>query len=145
MEQMYLEDLGHSTEIVLGKRHRVRPIKKRPKRPFRQTARGRGSLSRAGAGAVRVSSAVGAVITNHRVLGPAETRIMITVSLILLALALISVLWPRWIAFPIALFSIWVAASLLIRNYRIYRNRRREKAGFPSVRKGTRKRIDPIM
>lgn len=132
MEQMYVEDLAHSTEIVLGRHDRIRPIKKRPKRPSRQTGSGGGSLSRAGAGAVRVTSAVGAVITNHRVLGPAETRIMISVSLILLTLALISILLPRWVTFPLALFSSWVAASLLIRAYKLYRKRGREKDGFPS-------------
>jgi len=135
MEQMYLDDLGHSTEIVLSKHHRVRPVEKRPRRPLLQLKSGAGSLTRAGAGAVRVSSAVGAAITNQRVLGPAETRIMITVSLIILTLALISVLWPRWVTFPLALFCSWVAASLLIRTYKVYRKRRKEKDGFPSVKK----------
>jgi cardiolipin synthase len=132
MEQMYLEDLSHSTEIVLSKYHRVRPITKRPRRPLFQSTRRGGSLGRAGAGAVRISSAVGAAITNHRVLVPAETRIMTTISLILLTLALISILWPRWVAFPLALFSIWIAASLLIRAYRLYRKRGIEKGGNES-------------
>jgi cardiolipin synthase len=135
MEQMYLDDLSHSTEIVLSRHHRVRPVEKRPRRPLLRSTRGGGSLTRAGAGAVRVSSAVGAAIANHRVLGPAEMRIMITASLILLTLALISILWPRWVAFPLAFFSIWVAASLLIRTYKLYHKRRREKDGFPSAQK----------
>ncbi len=135
MEQMYMEDLSHSTEIVLSKHYRVRPVEKRPKRPLLRARIGGGSLTRAGAGAVRVSSAVGAVITNRRVLGPAETRITIFVSLALLALALISVLWPRWVTIPFALFSIWIALSLLIRAYKLYRKRGREKDGSYSGKK----------
>jgi cardiolipin synthase len=129
MERMYEQDLRHSTEIVLGKHHRVRPIVKKPKRGLFQASRGGGSLTRAGAGAVRVSSAVGAAITNRRVLGPAETKIMITVSLTLLALALVGILLPRWVTTPLALFSTWVAVSLLVRAYRLYRQRGRKKVG----------------
>ena len=131
MEQMYQEDLSHSTEIVLSRHHRVRPVGKRLKRPRLRARSGGGSLTRAGAGAVRASSAVGAAITNRRVLGPAEARLMITVSVVLLILALISVFWPRWVAFPLALFCGWVAVSLLIRAYKLYRKRRRKKPHFP--------------
>jgi cardiolipin synthase len=69
MEEMYLEDLKHATEILLSKRHRVRLAAKRPRRPFLQRKIGGGSISRAGASAIRLGNIVGAAITNRRLLG----------------------------------------------------------------------------
>jgi cardiolipin synthase len=126
MEEMYLEDLTHSTEIILSKRRKVRLVQKRPRRPLRQMGSGGGSVGRVGAGAIRISRAVGAAITNQRVLGPAEAKIMLSVGLILLGLALAAVFWPRWVTVPFVLLSGWLAVTLLIRSYRLYKKRDKE-------------------
>jgi hypothetical protein len=60
-----------------------------------------GSASRAAAGALRIGNAVGAAITDRRVLGPAEAGIMSGAALVLLAVALIGLLWPLAIVLPL--------------------------------------------
>jgi cardiolipin synthase len=130
MQQMYLEDLTHSTEIVLSERHRIRLAQKRLKRSPRQMGSGGGSIGRAGAGAIRISNAVGAAITNHRILGPAESKIMVAAGAVLLAFALVGVVWPRWVTIPLALISGWLAVSLFIRGYKLHRIRSRDMDRF---------------
>jgi cardiolipin synthase len=129
MEEMYLEDLTKATEIVLGKRHRVKPLEKRPGWSRAQRRRGRGSVGRAGAGALRIGSAVGAAITDHRILGSDEAKIMVAVSVILLGLAVVSVLWPRWITLPLAFLCAWFSVALVIKAYKLHSSRRREING----------------
>src|SRR5436190_12790988 len=65
MEQMYIQDLAKSTEIVLDARRRVRAPGE-PHHAQRRLAPGRGSTGRAAAGAVRLGNAVGAAMTNRR-------------------------------------------------------------------------------
>jgi cardiolipin synthase A/B len=129
MEDMYLEDLKHTTEVVLSKRHRVSLAANRPRRPLREKKIGGGSVSRAGASAVRLSNIVGAAITNRRLLGPAEARITGIGGLSLLLFALASVLLPRAVTIPIALLSGWLGLSLLIRTYRLFKKKRKEEDG----------------
>jgi cardiolipin synthase len=124
MEEMYLEDLAHATEIVLSK-HRVRAMGKGPRWSYRQRRPVKGSVGRAGAGAIRIGSAVGAAITNHRVLGPAEARIMLAAAVLLLCIAAVFIVWPRYIGIPVALVVTWLAISLAIRAYRLYVKRKR--------------------
>jgi cardiolipin synthase len=69
-----------------------------------------------------VGNAVGAAITDHRTLGPAEAKALSSGALILLALALVAVLWPRVITIPLALFGVWMAAALLARVYKLRRD-----------------------
>ena len=127
MEEMYLEDLKHATEILLSKRHRAHLAAKRPRRALRQRKLGGGSISRVGAGAIRLSNTVGAAITNHRLLGPAEARITGIAGLLLLLFALTSVFFPRAITIPIAVLSGWLGLSLLIRTYRLLQKKKKEE------------------
>lgn len=119
MEEMYLEDLTGATEIVLSE-HRVRPVQERPRWSRAQKKLGSGSVSRAGVGAIRIGSAVGAAITNHRILGPAESKIMLFASIALFVLSAVSVIWPRLIGIPAAFFGTWLGISLGIRSYKLY-------------------------
>jgi cardiolipin synthase len=124
LENIYLEDLAHSVEIVLRDKRKLRPAAERPRKgPLRKTASG--SAGRAAAGVLRIGNAVGAAITNHRVLGPAEARIMFTVAWLLLLLMVVAIIWPRVVAVPIAVLGGWVAISLLVKAYRL-RGRRNE-------------------
>ena len=119
MEAAYEADLCNATEIVLSTRNRVRPAVVPNVRKRRSHAHGRfrGSASRAAAGALRIGNTVGAAITNHRVLGPAEAGIMAMVALVLLVLVVIGLLWPLAVALPLSALGLWIAVSLLIRAY----------------------------
>jgi cardiolipin synthase len=117
MEEMFLADLQKATEIVLKARTRVRPVAPQSRRA--RGKRGHGSAGRAAAGAIGIGSAVGAAITNHRALGPAEARVMASAALILLAVTIVAVLWPRIVVVPAAAVATWVALALLARAYRL--------------------------
>jgi cardiolipin synthase len=58
---------------------------------------------------------LGAAITNHRVLGPAEARVTGVAGLLLLLIALVFFFWPWWAALPLVGFSGWFGLALLIR------------------------------
>ncbi|HUM16288.1 MAG TPA: phospholipase D-like domain-containing protein [Candidatus Nitrosotalea sp.] len=120
MERMYLDDLGHATEIVLTARARVE--RTTPAHPPRRGRRP-GSAGRAAAGAVSLGSAVGAAMTGRRVLGPAEARIMGAAGVALLVLGLLALFWPRVLAVPLGVLALLLAANLLIRALRLHRAR----------------------
>jgi cardiolipin synthase A/B len=123
MEQMYVEDLENATEIVLSGRRKVTSV---PHGPRASRRSGKGSANRAAAGAISVGSAVRAAITNRRVLGPAEARIMAFSGGALLLLSLAAVKWPRGFIYPLAFFGVWTALALFIRSYRLHRRGVRE-------------------
>jgi cardiolipin synthase len=129
MEDMYLDDLSHATEIVLSEKMRIRPTVKRPRRRARK--RGKGSASRVAAGALGVGSAVSAAITNRRLLGAAEARIMVSAALLLAFLIVVALLWPRVITLPLAVVSGWVSVSLLVKAYRLHREARKHAKDSP--------------
>ena len=118
MEAMYLEDLGNATEVVLQGRRRMRAARG-PAEVHRPSGRGRGSASRAAAGAIRIGNAIGAAFTNRRTLGPVEARLAVTVGLALLALAVLFAFFPRALAYPLVALLAWVALSLLYRGYQL--------------------------
>jgi cardiolipin synthase len=122
MQEMYCRDLEHSTEVVLSHKRRVRPVGPRPAdgRGRRRTSR-KGSATRAAAGVIGVGSAVGAAITNRRVLGPAEAQVMAGAAALLLLLSVVAVKWPRGITYPLSFFGTWVALALFIRAYKLHK------------------------
>ena len=115
MERMFEQDLQGATEIVLdlgrvhATRHRTGPAR-------------RGSPGRLAAGAVGLGSAVGAAITNHRALGPAESKVLAAGGGLLLAVAAIAVAAPRLLTVPLALLAIWIGTTLLVRAWRLRLN-----------------------
>jgi cardiolipin synthase len=126
MEATYLDDLANATEIVLAG-GRIRP----PRRAWRTRQAGGatssqgGSMSRAAAGALRLGNSVGAALTSHRVLGPAEARIAGASAVLLLVLAVTAAWWPRLIAGPVSAAAGWVAIALFVRAFRLRRGRQR--------------------
>jgi cardiolipin synthase len=119
MEQMYLNDLKHSTEIVLTARQKVhRAFQSAPRPNHSKSAEG--SAGHAVTGLLRVGNTVGAAITSRRALGPAEVGGMFIAAALLLCMALVGALWPRTIAIPAVVFTVWVALALLVRVYRLY-------------------------
>jgi cardiolipin synthase len=115
MEAMYLDDLSHASEVVLTARRHVRLSQHPEPRRRRPPGLMHGSGRRAAAGALGVGSAVGAAITNHRVLGPAEARVMASAGLFLLAVSGVAMKWPKVVAIPLSVILGWVALSLLFR------------------------------
>jgi cardiolipin synthase A/B len=112
MEAMYLNDLANATEIVLEGRRRVRPAGERaiPRR------RGAGaSGGRAAAGVLRIGHAIGSALAPRRLHGPAEQRLMMQGGLALAAVGVMGLLWPRLLAWPLGLLSLWLAAALFLR------------------------------
>jgi cardiolipin synthase len=87
----------------------------------RARGRFRGSASRAAAGALRIGNTVGAAMSNHRVLGPAEAGIMVVVGAVLLLLIAVGLMWPLVVVVPLALMGLWIAISLLVRAYLLRR------------------------
>jgi cardiolipin synthase A/B len=119
LTEMYLEDLENTTEVFLTKRHQVQLAGNRSKELRRLQPKPKKRMGRAGAGALRFSTTLGAAITNSRVLGPAEARITALAGALLLALAVIGIIMPRGLSIPLALLCGWVAVSLLIRTYKL--------------------------
>ncbi|MGE0126592.1 MAG: phosphatidylserine/phosphatidylglycerophosphate/cardiolipin synthase family protein [Blastocatellales bacterium] len=132
MEQMFLEDLSNATEMVLTARRRLAPASTPGRRRLRERIGG-GSSSRAAVGAVQIGRTVSAAITNRRVLGPAEARIMGSAGLLLMAASSLAVIWPRTIAWPLAAIGVWIAISLFIRAFYLRREGKREERRLESV------------
>jgi cardiolipin synthase len=124
MEEMYLNDLTNSTEIVLDTRNKVRA----PGQPSSERSHraGGGSAGRVAAGALRIGSAVGAAFTNRRVFEPVEVRILTAAGALLIGLAILLAFFPAVLVYPaIVLFS-WMGGALIFRAWRLRRKRKRD-------------------
>lgn len=122
----YERDLQNATEIVLAPRRyrRSEEILDSTARPPRIRRAG-GSASRAAAGALRIANSVGAALTNRRVLADASIGPLLTGALVLAALSIVGVLWPRAIAWPVAALGGWLCINVGVRSWRQFRRRGR--------------------
>ena len=116
MAAQFERDLGHATEIVLTRRNRVRPaqqVEGAPELESRPAVRRSmsGSANRAAAGAVSVGSALGAALTNRRALGATEAGLLFVVSAVVIAIGVIAALWPRVLAWPLAVICAWLGVA----------------------------------
>jgi len=121
------QDLAYATEIILAgrRRSRARARTHSARRPRQQGTRAR----RAAVGALRVGSALGEAIMSRRVLGPAEATLLLSGGLVMAALAVAGFVYPRMLAWPLALFSAWIGATTLLRGLTLMRvGRRRPRA-----------------
>jgi cardiolipin synthase len=132
LEKMYEEDLAHTTEIVL---HPSRTLRLRHAKTGRRLSRhavglsrSGGSASRAAAGAMRIGRTVGAALTGQRVLATAEALIVAVFGVVLLAFAVIALLWPMVVVVPLSILGAWMAIALLGRAYALRRQRRAREA-----------------
>jgi cardiolipin synthase len=125
MARMYEEDLLRSTEIVLT-RNRVRRALDAPRENIRHAPSG--SAGRAAAGAISVGSAVGAALTNRRVLAPTEAGMLARLGLVVLAIASAGIAWPHMLSVPIAIVLAWIGLATLGRARRLWLQRRRAAA-----------------
>jgi cardiolipin synthase len=142
MAATYEEDLRHATEIVLTRRNRVRTAVPVPGGSAEGARRAvSGSAGRAAAGALSVGSALGAALTNRRLLGRTEAGLLAKLGLAAVALAVIAVVWPRVLALPFALFAGWLGLATLWRARTLTRRPRRlrsRKAEAPAANGGSR-------
>jgi cardiolipin synthase len=124
MEEAYLADLGNATEVVAAPRLRRRAPRSGPRLRHPAATSGSSGVGRAAVGAMRVGNAVGAAVTNWRVLEPVEARIMAVVGATLLGLALLVWVYPKALAYPAAVLGAWIAFALLYRSFRLTRRKR---------------------
>jgi len=118
MADMYLEDLDHSTEIVLSERTKVRPAERRKRQDLSRGSH-RGSVGRAATGVIAMGKAVGAAVATPRLLGPAEAPLMLIVAGVLLAIAALAVFFPSAISIVVTVLCAWIAATLLLKAFRL--------------------------
>lgn len=139
MEEMFLRDLENATEIVLNERQRARP---RERVTGADMPRGRGWPRRqrtgrarraAAAGALRIGRTFGAALTARRALGAAEAGSLVWGVLLLGALGVVGLKWPRGLAYPFGVFFLWVAASWLIQAVKLWRHRKRTELPTKTV------------
>jgi cardiolipin synthase A/B len=115
LEDMYIDDLSNSTEIVLkSDGTKVRPIT-----PLHYKVARKGNPGRLAASAVGMGNTIGAVISNRRLITSAESEIMMTAGIFMLVFAIVAIEWPRIITWPLAIISIWIALVLLFRAWRL--------------------------
>lgn len=115
--EMFQRDLRHSTEVVLDIRRRV--VRSPHPETYRRHKRRR-RTARAVAGAVGLSSTVGAALTSRRALTPTEARVLAAGGMLFFALAVLAIEYPRTIAWPFALVALWIAVTVWVRAVRLY-------------------------
>jgi cardiolipin synthase A/B len=125
MREMYLDDLEHSTEIILNESTKVRP-KDRRKREDLSPGSARGSAGRAATGVVAIGNTLGAAVTTPRLLGPAEAPIMIMMATVALLVAGLAIFLPLIVSILVAIFCGWVSALLFIKAFRLRFSGRKE-------------------
>ncbi len=125
MAARFEADLARATEVVLTRRNRVRRVEDADASGARHALSG--SAGRAAAGAVSVGSALGAALTNRRLLGPAESGLLVKVSIGAFALAIVAAVWPPAVAWPIALLAAWFGVAWLARAIALRREPRESR------------------
>ena len=136
MAAQYEQDLAHSTEIVLTRRNRVRraPTAEAASAQGMQRAprhAASGSAGRAAAGAFSVGSALGAALTDRRILGPAEAGLLFLMAAVAVAIGVVGALWPRILAWPLALIAIWSGLAWIAKGIALRRARGRTREVQP--------------
>jgi cardiolipin synthase len=138
MAEQYERDLGNATEVLLPRERRrhVWQVHRDPRaaRTQRRLSGGdSGSAGRAVAGAVRLGNTVTAAVIDHRVLQPADARIVESIGLVLLIIAGLVLRWPRLLAIPAALLLVWIGGALLVRAMRLRRRAQPDAGTLPET------------
>jgi cardiolipin synthase len=125
----YERDLANATEIVLAPRRWNRhadKVRSRSERPPRARRTG-GSSGRAAAGALRIANTMGAALTDRRVLGDTSNGPLVTGALILAVLAVLELIWPAILGWPLGLLCAWFALNFGVRAWRLRRRLRQQQ------------------
>lgn len=120
MQKMYLADLENATEICLNEKRRARPVKNKRKNNEKGEF-GTSSSARFAPSAIAIGSALGSSISNkRRSLGAMEARINLFGGAVLATVGLVFFFFPRLLAIPLGVVSIWLAASLFVNSYQLF-------------------------
>jgi cardiolipin synthase A/B len=129
MEQVFLDDLERSTEIVLDEdyvrkasspRAGTSPPSMWPRR------RGTGRTRRAAAaGAIRMGRTFGAALTARRALGATEAVTLLWGVALVAAFGVMGLKWPKALAYPASVFLLWIAISWAWQAVKLWRSRGR--------------------
>jgi cardiolipin synthase len=115
MEDMYLADLRHATEVVLDQKLALRGIDQGQPSPGPH----RGSASRIAAGAFGLGNTAGAAITAARPLAPAEAKAVASIGGVLFGAAILAILFPVLLVAPFAIFVGGIGVGLMARALRV--------------------------
>jgi phosphatidylserine/phosphatidylglycerophosphate/cardiolipin synthase-like enzyme len=117
LEAHYEDDLGNSTEIVLGRR------RQRGGLPMNPRARARRSARRVIRTVSGLSRSIGAAVTGNRRLEEFEFAPLFTFGTLLLVLAIIGSAYPAVFAWPLALLAGWTGLSFVWEALAMWRRR----------------------
>jgi cardiolipin synthase len=117
LSQMFLEDLANSTEIVITRRNKVRLTQPLPAAAQAHTSSGSGKHVLTGV--LRVSSAINAAVTGHRMLSRTESASLLTISVAVLFLSGVALFLPKVIAYPVGVILAWMGILALSRGLRV--------------------------
>jgi len=81
-----------------------------------------------------VGNTVAAAVANTRVLESVEANIALIAGGTLAAIAALAFTYPQVTAYPIGILAAWLAAAILYRAMRLYRNRRKLAHARPARR-----------
>ena len=73
-----------------------------------------------------------AALSEQRVLARTDARLVASSGLVLLAIAVLGVVWPLVVIVPLAIVLVWIGLVLLIRAFTLRRERRSQ--GLPATR-----------
>ena len=132
MEAQYETDLGNATEMILEDR-KTRRVRPGPVVRVGLGGRASSGSSRAAAGALRLANTVGAAIANRRVLMSSERNVLLAGATLLAGISVVGALWPRVIAWPFAVFALWLGIGLVGRYVRTVRAARAAKELAPDA------------
>lgn len=118
MQDMFLADIQNSTEIMLNNVYAKFKKKKDAKSP----KTGSGSVRKAAAGALNAATSISSAITNQAPLGRAEAKLLFIVSFVLLAVAVLFIIFPRIASIPLIVLLLLLAIPTLIKGIQNYRN-----------------------
>lgn len=124
MQEMFLEDLRNSTEIVIADTQKKPLRQRRAERKTRKKTgrKGAGSVRMATAGAINAATSIGAIITKQAPLGAAEAKLLFLIGAGLLTLAALLIIFPRGASIPFIFLLLLLGLPTVIKAVRSYRN-----------------------
>jgi phosphatidylserine/phosphatidylglycerophosphate/cardiolipin synthase-like enzyme len=124
MESVYDQDLRNATEIVITPRNQVRlsqmpAAAHHPQLPRRRLARAAsGSANRVIKDVALAGAAFRSAVSGYRMLGPHEAWSLFSVAVLAGVLSLAAALWPRAIAYPVAVLLAIAAITMAARAWK---------------------------
>jgi len=130
LAEQYERDLENATEIVLApsRWRRATDHVQSHDRPPQRPRRAGGSSGRAAAGALRIANSVGAALTDRRVLDDTSISPLVIGTLALVVLAVVAILWPAVLGWPLGVMAAWFALNFGIRAWRLRRRQKQRAA-----------------